>query len=84
MSQKEKLLAAFRACNGPFPASDLTSLLRHLGYREVKLGHTAGSARKYFNPSTGHIIRFHAPHGPEVKSYVVRDVRAALEERDLI
>jgi len=82
MSQHEKLAADFKACTGPFPYRDVQRLLRALGYEESS---GKGSGRRFHNPATGHIIRLHEPHpGNDILFYLVKQIRASLEEKGLI
>lgn len=82
MGQLEKLIAEFKACTGPFPYRDLQRLLGGLGYIE-KTG--KGSGRRFHHPDTGHVIRFHEPHPANtILPYLVRQIRAALEEKGMI
>ncbi|SDP07835.1 type II toxin-antitoxin system HicA family toxin [Phyllobacterium sp. OV277] len=82
MTRSDKLVAALKGCNGPFPYKDLARILRSFGYEE-KNG--SGSARKFFHPDTKAVIAIHEPHpGNEVLPYVVRQVREHLNDRGLI
>ena len=82
MSQLEKLAADIKACTGPFPYKDVQRLLHALGYVESS---GKGSGRRFHNPSTGHIIRLHEPHpGKDILYYMVKQIRASLEEKGLI
>ena len=80
MSQFEKLLDKFRDCRGPFPYADVVRLLEGLGYEEQKTGTTSGSRRCFHNPSSNHLVRFHAPHGKDMKHSAVKQLRENLSD----
>jgi hypothetical protein len=86
MGHLDKLKAAFRECDGPFPWRKFEQLLNALGYELVKAGKTAGSRRKFFNPMTGHVIFLHEPHGGEMGRGMVKrlkvDLRGLLDDSD--
>lgn len=82
MSQHDKLVAEFKACTGPFPYKDVQRLLAGLGYVETS---GKGSGRRFHDPKTGHIIRLHEPHpGKDILFYLVKQIRASLEEKGLL
>lgn len=82
MSQHKKLVADFAACTGPFPYRDVQRLLAGFGYVEST---AKGSARRFHNPSTGHIIRLHEPHpGTDILLYMVKQIRASLQEKGIL
>jgi predicted RNA binding protein YcfA (HicA-like mRNA interferase family) len=82
MTQHDKLLSEFQVCTGQFPYRDIKRLLAGLGYDELN---GKGSGRKFHNAATGHLILFHAPHpSPDIPYYVVKQVRAQLEEKGVI
>jgi hypothetical protein len=78
----EKLLAAFRACNGPYPYGDFVRILWGLGYERI--GKTKGSVRKFFNQKSGHIIRLHEPHNGEMGIGMVRRLKDELSNKGLL
>jgi predicted RNA binding protein YcfA (HicA-like mRNA interferase family) len=84
MAQLDKLIAALRGSQGSFSFRDLAKILRGLGYVEVKTGKTGGSRRRYHNPSTGHLILLHAPHGDEMPRGMVDRLRNELSERGVL
>lgn len=70
MSKTEKLIRKLCNLDGSFTYTELTTLLRHLEYVEIKKGKTAGSRRAFFHEKSGHLIRLHQPHpGHELKRY---------------
>ena len=72
MSNKEKLQARLLKRPKDFTYQELESLLKSLGYIEVKKGKTSGSRRAFINETSKHIIRLHKPHpGNEIKLYLV-------------
>jgi len=80
----DKLKAAFRECAGPFPWRKFEQLLSALGYEQVKPGKTGGARRKYHNPSTGHLILLHEPHGGQMERGMVKRLQDELESRGLL
>jgi HicA toxin of bacterial toxin-antitoxin, len=79
-----ELIETFKACSGPFPWRDFEKMIRHLGYEELPHGKTGGSRRKFRNPNSGHLIMLHKPHGPEIRTDLVRIYRTQLEESGII
>jgi len=70
VSRKDKLVNKLLNLNGSLTYQELATLLRLLGYSEIKTGKTAGSRRAFFNDYTKHLIRLHQPHpGNELKRY---------------
>jgi hypothetical protein len=61
MAQNQKLLK--RLISGPkdFTWNELTSVLSHFGYKEMKTGKTGGSRRRFVGEDN-HILLFHKPH----------------------
>lgn len=83
MARADKLVEKFKKCTGRFPHKDLLKVLAHFGYDQVDKGD--GSRRRVVNPHTKQFVRFHEPHpGNEAKEYVVRQVKAHLEEMGLL
>jgi hypothetical protein len=85
MSKREKLLARLLSKPKDLTYLELESLLRFLGYEEVKTGKTSGSRRAFMNRKTSHIIRLHHPHpGQELRVYQVEFIIQELKKEDLI
>lgn len=84
MSQFEKAKLAFKSCTGPFPYADVLRILSGLGYVQDVGGKTSGSGRTFYHPETKHIVKFHAPHGKEMKLSSVRSLRENLEDAGVI
>ena len=73
MSKKEKLVRRFLGKPKDFTYSELVTLRALFSYSEDSVGKTSGSAVRFFNKKTGHVLRIHKPHPePELKSYVIR------------
>jgi len=84
MSRKEKLLARLQKRPRDFTWDELTSLLKSLGYRQLRPGKTGGSRRRFVHP-TGPTITLHKPHpGRIVKMYVIDDILELLRKEDII
>lgn len=84
MSQIQKLLERLLSFPKDFTWEELTKLLAHFGYKELKKGKTGGSRRK-FADAEKHIINLHKPHPEKImKRYHLEDVIASLKERGKI
>jgi hypothetical protein len=67
-----------------FTWEELTKILSHFGYKELKKGKTGGSRRKFADEEK-HIIDLHKPHPKKImKRYQLEDVIASLKERGRI
>jgi hypothetical protein len=84
MAQLSKLVAAFKACRGPFPWSDFERMIRLMGFGEVSTGATAGSRRRFIHRENRHKIICHEPHDGQMGPKFVRDERKKLEEAGLL
>ena len=85
MSKEEKLLQRFNNRPKDFTYSELSRLLKSLGYIESNVGKTSGSRVAFINKDSRHIIRLHKPHpGNELKMYQVDQIREELLGRGLI
>jgi predicted RNA binding protein YcfA (HicA-like mRNA interferase family) len=63
---------------------ELTTLLRRLGFRQVRTGSTGGSRRRFVHPE-GCVISLHEPHpGRILKHYQIDQIIETLEREDLI
>ena len=61
MDRHDKLLERLRRRPRDFTWEELTTLLRRLGFRQVRPGRTAGSRRRFIHPD-GCVISLHEPH----------------------
>jgi hypothetical protein len=84
MSKLQKLTAGFKNCSGPYPWRKFAQLLSQLGYEQLPSGKTGGSRRKYFNPSTRHVIMLDEPHDGEMGNGMVRRLQKELQDRGVI
>ena len=81
MGKKEKQIERLLSRPKDFTFSELSSLLKSLGYFEDNKGRTSGSRVAFVNPENGNIIRLDKPHpGNELKSYLVNYVINKLKE----
>lgn len=81
MSKKDKLIERLRTVPKDFTYEELVSLLKYLGFEEVKSGKTSGSAVKFKNYKTNRIIYLHKPHPSNiVKKYILIYVIEELEK----
>lgn len=79
MTKKEKLLARFLSEPLDFHYNELVSLLRSLGFSEVRMGKTSGSRVKFSNEK-GDTIILHKPHPNGImKRYQLKQVREILK-----
>jgi len=70
MSGKDKLLRRFLSKPKDFTFDELRTLLRAVGYSEMKAGRASGSRAAFWNETAQHIIRLHKPHpGNVLKRY---------------
>ena len=84
MSKKEKLIARLRQRPSDFTWEELTSLLKSLGYREVKTSRTGGSRRRFVNPSFA-TITLHKPHPQKIlKRYAIDQILDILKQEDML
>ena len=73
MSKADKLLKQLLSNPKDFTFTELAKLLIGFGYRLSNSGSTSGSAVRFINRETGHIIRLHRPHpSPVLKQYIVK------------
>ena len=84
MSRKEKLILKFQQRPKNFTWDELTSLLKYLGYREIKTGKTGGSRRRFVHDSAV-TITLHKPHPQNIlKRYAVDQVLDILKQEEMI
>ena len=73
MSRSEKLLKRLICNPKDFTFDELETLLTGFDYQLSNAGSTSGSAVRFTNRKTGHIIRLHKPHpSPVLKQYAVK------------
>ena len=79
MTRKEKLLSRFLNEPKDFHYRELATLLRLLGFSELKTGKSAGS-RVRFSNEEGDKIVLHKPHPDGIlKEYQLKQVREILK-----
>jgi len=81
MSKSIKLLK--RLLNNPkdFTFGELETLLTGFGFHLSNAGCTSGSAVRFINLKTGHIIRLHKPHpSPVLKQYLIKVIIKELKQ----
>ena len=84
MSRTEKLLLRLLSIPRDLTWEELTKLLGHFGFIELKKGKTGGSRRKFADDKKNVII-LHKPHpGNIVKEYVIKQVIDYLKEKEYI
>jgi hypothetical protein len=84
MSRKEKLISRFQQRPKDFTWDELTSLLKYIGYREVKAGKAGGSRRRFVHHSAA-TITLHKPHPQNIiKRYAIDQVLDVLRQEDML
>ena len=84
MSRKEKLILKFQQRPKNFTWDELTSLLKYMGYREIKTGKTGGSRCRFVHDSAA-TITLHKPHPQNIlKRYAVDQVLDILKQEEMI
>ena len=84
MSRKEKLISRFQQRPKNFTWDELTSLLKYMGYREIKTGKSGGSRRRFVHDSAA-TITLHKPHPQNIlKRYAVDQVLDILKQEEMI
>jgi hypothetical protein len=74
MAKIDKLIARLKTLPKDFTWDELTRILVHYEYMEMKQGKTGGSRRKFIGPGQS-IISLHKPHpGNIVKTYALKQV----------
>lgn len=74
MSKIEKLITRLKSEPKDFTWDELTKVLAHFGYTEMKKGKTGGSRRKFVNQQNA-IISLHKPHpGNILKTYAIKQI----------
>ena len=81
MRKKQKMVERLLSKPKDFTYSELSNLLKALGYIEDYRGITSGSRVAFINPTNLNIIRLDKQHpGNELKSYIVNYVIKKLKE----
>jgi len=81
MSIKDKQLARLQSKPKDFTYTELSSLLKSLGYIEDHKGKSSGSRVAFVNIVNKNIIRLDKPHpGKELKSYQITYIIEKLKE----
>jgi predicted RNA binding protein YcfA (HicA-like mRNA interferase family) len=84
MDRTDRLLERLRRRPRDFTWEELTTLLRRLGFRQVRPGRTAGSRRRFIHPD-GCVISLHEPHPAGIlKRYQIDQVLETLAREGLI
>jgi predicted RNA binding protein YcfA (HicA-like mRNA interferase family) len=84
MDRHDKLLERFRRRPRDFTWEEPTTLLRRLGFRQVRPGRTAGSRRRFIHPD-GRVISLHEPHPARIlKRYQLDQIIETLEREGLL
>jgi predicted RNA binding protein YcfA (HicA-like mRNA interferase family) len=84
MNRHDKLLERFRRRPRDFTWDELTTLLRRLGFRQVRPGRTGGSRRRFIH-ADGCVITLHEPHPERIlKRYQIDQIIETLEREGLI
>jgi hypothetical protein len=74
LSKTEKLIERLLSHPKDFSWDELSKVLTHFGYEELKTGKTGGSRRK-FSDNAKNIISLHKPHpGNILKAYAIKEV----------
>ena len=81
MSKSEKLLERFLSKPKDFTFAELETLLFGFGFTRSASATASGSAVRFINHKTKHIIRLHKPHpSPELKQYAIKYMIAELTQ----
>lgn len=84
MSKKEKLISRLLQRPKDFTWNELRSLLKSLGYKEIKTGKSGGSRRRFIHDSAA-TISLHEPHPQNtLKRYAIDQIIEVLEQENLI
>ena len=85
MSRYEKLLRKILSKPTDFTYNELQTLLKALGYMELKKGRTSGSRIAFINSKTQHVIRLHKPHpSRNLKMYQINYIEEELKNTGVI
>lgn len=81
MTKAEKLLIRLLSNPKDFTFGELKTLLTGFGFQLSNAGGTSGSAVRFINFETGHIIRLHKPHpSPVLKQYLIKFIIKELKQ----
>jgi predicted RNA binding protein YcfA (HicA-like mRNA interferase family) len=84
MDKQDKLLERFQRRPRDFTWDELRTLLRRLGFQQVRTGRTGGSRRRFVHPS-GVMISLHQPHpGRLLKRYQMDQILETLEREGMV
>lgn len=84
MSRKEKLVSRLKQRPKDFTWDELARVLKYFEYREVKMGKTEGSRRRFVHVSAA-AITLHKPHPQNsLKHYVIDQVLDVLRQEGLL
>jgi predicted RNA binding protein YcfA (HicA-like mRNA interferase family) len=84
MERKDRLLERLQRRPRDFTWNELVTLLRRLGFRQVRTGRTGGSRRRFVHPN-GVIISLHEPHpGRILKRYQIDQIIETLEREGML
>lgn len=84
MERSDKLLERLLRRPRDFTWDELTTLLRRLGFQQVRTGRTGGSRRRFVH-ADGAIISLHQPHpGRILKRYQIDQIIETLEREGML
>ncbi|MGD9107873.1 MAG: type II toxin-antitoxin system HicA family toxin [Gammaproteobacteria bacterium] len=82
MPKNKKLITRFKTRPKDFTWVELTSMLNHLGFVEIR---GSGSRVKFYHEENDCLIHLHKPHPSKIlKAYVVKSILSTLEQEGLI
>ncbi len=85
MTKIDKLIERLNNKPKKFSYAELSSVLTHLGYTELKTGKTSGSRRAFIRQESQHIIRLHKPHTKQIlKIYQIEYIISELKKEKVI
>jgi predicted RNA binding protein YcfA (HicA-like mRNA interferase family) len=84
MDKQDKLLVRLQRRPRDFTWDELRTVLRRLGFQQVRTGRTGGSRRRFVHPS-GVIISLHQPHpGRILKRYQIDQILDTLAREGML
>jgi predicted RNA binding protein YcfA (HicA-like mRNA interferase family) len=84
MDKQDKLLERLQCRPRDFTWDELTTLLRRLGFQQVRTGRTGGSRRRFVHPN-GVMMSLHQPHpGRILKRYQIDQIIETLEREGML
>ena len=85
MAKTHKLIQRFTQKPKDFTWIELVSLLKMLGYQEMKNAKTGGSRRRFKNTKTKRFILLHQPHPRKIlKLYQIKSILEHLKGENLL